>query len=441
MQKYLSFTIMAFAIFSSGLFGDTFSLEKLIAYGLEHSTAVQKSKAQTALARAQRDESRAGHLGSIDLVGSYMHYNLPRTLAPLTPASILSDPAGVPTTTDLFTTGIMYTVPLFTGFAQTSQVEMDSIATELSENRLALTKEQLAYNVASLYLSILSLQEMLQAQRQHVDALKQLTDVVKKEVALGKKAQIDLLKAQNDFYGNLAYETVIKGNITMTKAALAALVGLKHIEEIQPVDVTIEEPKYTIEDLLNNADTLKKVRMAELEIEKAEKMVEKSRSQYYPQIALNSYYGYNYGYNDSSNKYPGDFNSQETWQIGVSAKWSLFDFGKSGAAVQKTKIAGLEADLKKQQTLLDLRKSLTEAYEKMKQAYAEYQANIKQYTLVKESEKIESVRYQSGVATINDLLYAKSQTHLVEAKRIQSKYNYKKEKYYMDYLLEKGVEK
>jgi len=64
---------------------------------------------------------------------------------------------------------------------------------------------------------------------------------------------------------------------------------------------------------------------------------------------------------------------------------------------------------------------------------------VKQYTLAKKSEKIEKVRYKNGVSTINDLLYATSQTHLSRAKLIESKYNYQKGKFYMDYLLEKGV--
>lgn len=99
----------------------------------------------------------------------------------------------------------------------------------------------------------------------------------------------------------------------------------------------------------------------------------------------------------------------------------------------------MQATFDKHQTLLDLRKSLVEAYEKMKQAYANYRGNTKQYALAKESEKIERVRYKSGVSTINDLLYASSQAHIARAKLIESKYNYQKEQFYMNYLLERGV--
>jgi outer membrane protein TolC len=393
------------------------------------------------LSEAQREESRAAQFGSIDLVGSYTHFNLPRTLAPLTPAGIINNPeaAAIPATNDLFSSGVMYTVPLFTGFAQTRQVEMDSIATQLSQSKLSLTKEQLVYNVASLYLSILALQDMFYAQQKHVKALSKLRDIIKTEVELGKKASIDLLKAENDLYGNISYREVIKGNITMTKASLASLVGLEHVGGIKPIKVSVKKPNYSINRLVNQAATLDKVHIADLNIEKAKKGVEKSKSGLYPQVSLSSYYGYNYGENDDSNKYPGDFNSQENWQVGVNAKWTVFDFGKNSAATQKAKIAKMQATFEKQQTLLDLRKTLVEAYEKMKQEYANYQGNIKQYALATKSEKIERVRYKNGVSTINDLLYASSQTQLSRAKLIESKYNYQKGKFYMDYLLEKGV--
>ena len=393
------------------------------------------------LAKSQREESQAAQFGSIDLVGSYTHYNLPRTLAPLTPASILTDPAAVPTTTNLFGTGVMYSVPLFTGFAQTRQVEMDDIATSLSQSKLKLTKEQLAFNVASLYLSILALQDMSMAQQKHVEALGKLKNIIAKEVSFGKKAEVDLLKAENDLYGNIAYLEVLKGNIEMTKASLAALIGVKHIGEISSIHVSVKQPNYSINRLVHEASSLSKVHIAEMNVRKAKKGVEKSRASRYPQVALNSYYGYNYGENDGTNKYPGDFNSEKNWQVGVSAKWTLFDFGKSDASTQKAKIAKMQATFDKEQTLLDLRKSLTEAVEKMKQAYANYQGNLKQYALAKKSEKIEHVRYKNGVSTINDLLYATSQTHIASAKLIESKYNYQKGKFYMDYLLERGVRK
>ncbi len=432
MTRIFYIFLLTMPLFSSTLNG-------LIEHAMKHSTVVKQSQAQMELAQANREESSSAHFGSIDLVGSYTRFNLPRTLVPLTPATILVDPKAVATTKNLFSTGVMYSVPLFTGFAQTRQVEMDSIATRLSQSKLSLTKEQLAFNVASLYLSILALQDMTYAQKKHVEALKKLKKTISNEVKFGKKAQIDLLKSENDLYGNISYLEVIKGNIAITKASLASLVGMDHIGTIKSIKVSVVKPSYSIGGLLGQSASLDKVIIADLNLEKAGKGIEKSQSSMLPQVSLSSYYGYNYGENDSSNLYSGEFESEKNWQIGLNAKWTLYDFGKRDATTQKAKIARMQAEFDKQQTLLDLKKSLIEASEKMKQEYANYRSNMKQLALAQKSEKIEKVRYHNGVSTINDLLYAKSQTHLASAKLIESKYNYQKGKFYMDYLLERGV--
>ena len=437
MQRIFYLSVITFFLWGSSVFGTT--LDGLIKYAMKNSTVVKQSKAQIELAKASREENSAAQYGAIDLVGSYTRFNLPRTLIPLTPATIAVDPKSVATTKNLFGTGVMYTVPLFTGFAQTRQIEMDSISTRLSQSKLLLTKEQLAFNVSSLYLSILALQEMNAAQYKQVKALEKLKSNIANEVKFGKKAQIDLLKAESDLYGNISYLEVIKGNIAITKASLASLVGKSHIGSIKPIKVTVKKPNYSINRLLSKASTLSKMTIAELNIKKSTKGIEKSKSSTLPQVSLNSYYGYNYGENDSSNFYPGEFNSENSWQVGVDAKWRLTDFGKSNATTQKAKIARMQAIFEKEQTLLDLRKSLVEALESMKKEYANYKANLKQFALSKKSEKIEKVRYESGVSTINDLLFATSQRHLASAKLIESKYNYQKGKFYMDYLLERGV--
>jgi len=419
------------------LFGST--LNGLVKYAIVHSSVVKQSQAQIDLAQANREESTSAHYGSIDLVGSYTRFNLPRTLIPLTPATIAIDPKTVATTKNMFGTGIMYSIPLFTGFAQTRQVEIDSISTKISQSQLSLTKEQLVFNVASLYLSILAFQDMKNAQKQHVEALRKLKNILKQEVKFGRKAQIDLLKAENDLYGNISYLQVLKSNIAITKASLESLVGMEHIRSVKPIKVLVKKPDYSINQLLRNTSSLDKVIISDLNLKKAGESIEKSKSSMLPQVSLSSYYGYNYGENDSSNFYSGEFEYEKNWQIGLNVKWTLYDFGKRDAATQKSKIARIQAEVDKQQTLRDLKKSLIEALERIKQEYGNFQSNSIQLALAKKSEKIENVRYLNGVSTINDLLYAKSQTHLASAKLIESKYNYQKGKFYMDYLLEKGV--
>ncbi|TET88057.1 MAG: TolC family protein [Sulfurovum sp.] len=425
MSRIFYILLLTVPLFSSTLNG-------LTQYATKHSTVVKQSQAQIELAQIKREESRVQQYGSLDLVGDYTHYNTPRTLMPLTPTIIASGP--VTTTKDLFSAGMAYNVPLFTGFAQTRQIEIDNIAAQMSTAKARLTKEQLVYNIRSLYLSILAQKEILKAQRAYTHALKKLTKQIAYEVKVGKKAKIDLFKAQSDSQASQTQQEILASNIEMTKATLSSLVG-KRVEKVTPLRIKVKKPRYSVNKLYAKASGLAKVEMEDMALAKADKMIAKSRSAKLPQVNLSSYVGKNYGEDEASKSW----DNETLWQVGVNVKWNLVDFGKRDLGVQQAKIAKMEATFKKEQTLLDLRKLLTQGVEKVKQSYAEYLGNSAQLRLSKKSESIEKVRYANDVATLNDLLLAKGKRQLAQAKLIESKYNYKKSIYYLDYLLERGV--
>lgn len=418
-------------LFTTSLFGST--LDGLIQHAVKHSTVVKQSQIQVELAQTKREESRVQQYGSLDVVGDYTHYNTPRTLMPLTPA-LISSGGAVSTTQDLFSAGITYNVPLFTGFAQTRQIEIDDIAKQMSTAKASLTKEQLIYNIRSLYLSILAQEEIVAAQRSYTQALKKLTKQIAYEVKIGKKAKIDLFKSQSDLEAAQTQQDILASNIVMTKAALSSLAG-KNVGNVTPLSIKVKKPSYSVNKLYAQVSGLAKVEMEEMALGKADKRIAQSESAKLPQVNLSSYVGKNYG-EDLASK---DWEDETLWQVGVNVKWNLVDFGKRDLSTQQAKIAKMEAIFNKEQTLLDLRKLLTQGVEKIKQSYAEYLGNSAELRLSQKSESIEQVRYENDAATLNDLLLAKGKKQLASAKRIESKYNYQKSIYYLDYLLERGM--
>ena len=409
------------------------TLDTLTEYAVEHSTVAKQSWAESELSALKRKGSTVEQYGEFNFVGDYTHYNTPRTLAPLTPSTIGS---GVPITTtkDLFSVGLTYSVPLFAGFAQTRLVEIDDISTQMTRAKAKLTQEQLVYNIRSLYLSVLAQKEILKAQHTYTNALQKLTKQIAYEVEVGKKAKIDLFKSQSDTQASQTGQEILTSNIEMTKATLSALVG-KKVGQLSPLSITVKKPNYSVNRLYAEVSNLAKVEMEEMALKKADKMIDKSNATKFPQVHLNSYVGKNYGEDLTSQ----DWNDETLWQVGVNIKYNLVDFGKRDIAVQKAKIAKMEATFKKEQTLLGLHKLLTQGVEKIKQSYAEYLGNSAQLRLSKKSESIEKVRYENDAATLNDLLLAKGKRQLAAAKLIESKYNYKKSIYYLDYLMERGV--
>jgi outer membrane protein TolC len=322
-------------------------------------------------------------------------------------------------------------MPLFTGGALEEQIAIDSLATQMGESKQKLSREELIYNVRSLYLSGLSLQELLTSQENYVQALNALKETISYQVELGKRAKIDLLKANNDL-------TQAIGKVALTQSALrkikATLTALTHssVENLEPLDVQVNKENALLNE--QNLESLERFRLQELEIAKSSKMIRKVESLKKPQVGLNAYAGYNYDLDQLSH-----FENEQIWQVGLNVKWNIFDFGATSAKVQQAKIAKLQAIAQKESINEGFQKLFAQAKNQIETAQANYQTNASQYTLLEESQNIEQARYDAGVATLNDLLLAKSKTELAEVQMIQSKYAYQNGIFYLDYLLERGA--
>jgi len=406
------------------------SLSELIESGLQHNSVIKKSNLDIRMMEAKKAENQAKRFGELDVVGSYTHYNLPRTLAPIVP-SALSPSSSVNTTQDLFSSGVQYSLPLFTGGALEEQVKIDSIAQQMSQSKKRLSREELIYNIRSLYLSTLSLQELLKAQKQYVNALEDLKEKIGYGVELGKKAKIDLLKANNNLVQAIGDEAKTQSSLTMLKSNLMAITHYGQIDKLDPLEVEPTAQNSSLEQ--ENLEELERFKLQNLEIEKGSKLIKKVEASKKPQVALNAYAGHNYDFDQID-----PVEEEKLWQIAINVKLNVFDFGATSARVQQAKIAKLQALVQKEATDEGFQKLFAKAKNEIEGSYANYKITSSQYDLLKESQYIEEARYDAGVATLNDLLLAKSKTQLAYVQVIQSKYAYQNGIFYLDYLLERG---
>ncbi|WP_457747089.1 TolC family protein [Sulfurimonas sp.] len=413
------------------------TLDEAIKTTLNNSTDLKKISMNVDAAKSDVKEKKSANFGRVDLLASYTHYNLARTLGPLTPQAITPTTI-TPTTQDMMVAGIAYNVELFSGMATMRSIEIASLQKEMTRNLQKLTKEQLIYNVKTLYVNILSLKAQKKAQALYVEALQSLHKDIVLRVQLGSAARLDELKSSADLNRALSKEQEIKSNIEILKATLASVMMVQSISDLEPIDIKISSINMNKQNYIATLEQTTKLKNAQLEIDKKQKLKEKALAMYYPKISFNAYYGQNAGVNDDTNANSGDFNNQEIWQAGVDLKWNIFDFGKTSSLNQKSKIALMQSRLDKMKTKRDLEKSLTEALSKIELAIKNYQSAQSELSLMDETQKIEQLRYDNGAADINDLLYAKARYQLAKSSLINATYSYQNSKNYLQYLLEKG---
>jgi outer membrane protein TolC len=412
------------------------TLDQCVLLALKNNPDMQKQQLAVQLADQDVFEQKSANFGSLNLIGSYNHYNLPRTLAPMTPATMAGDPTTVSTTQDLFLTGIVYELPLFTGFAQTRNVEISGLQREMASARLKLSREQLVYNVKSIYVNILSLQARDRAQGEYVKALQRLESDIEREFKLGKKARIDQLKAGADVTNAIAEQDRIQADIHILQGSLASLLNVDRVQELE--DIVLTPEPVNRDGFSGRLDSLQRLQAARLEVEKNGKLAQKARSSLYPQLILNTSYGQNFGPNDDSNTYSGDWENEEVWQAGINMQWKIFDFGSSKAKIRKAKIQERQSRYELTRTELELKRALEEAVTRINTAVTDYASASQEYTMTSETETIEQVRYDQGAADINDLLYAKARNQLALSRLIAAGYSYAAARFQLDYLLEQG---
>jgi len=406
------------------------SLDKLVEQGLANNSLIKKNNLEVELTRLKKDENKASKYGEIDITGSYTHYNLPRTLAPLTPIAIQQN-SDIATTQDLFSTGIQYSVPLFTGGALDREVDISSISQKIMQSKKRLDREQLIYNIRSLYLSALSLQDIIKSQRKYLMSLYSLHKIIKKGVDIGRNAEIEILKSKAILQESKGQLEVSKSSLNMIRSNLSSIT---HITKINNIEAP--KRKIIVKNISTNfkkLDDLERFKMQDLEIEKSEKRVFKAKAINKPQVSLNSYIGYNYDIDQIDL-----IESEQLWQVGVNAKLRVFDFGKTSARVQQAKIAKLKAVTKKIEIDEKFKNLIAKAQLEIEIAFIEYETNLSTLNLLKETQRIEEAKYSAEVITLNELLLAKSKTQLAKSKLIQSKYKYQNGIYYLDYLRERG---
>lgn len=439
----LSIVFQAFSLFCLFLFfltaqGLSFTLDECVDLALRKNPEMGKQQMNLEFSRAELSDQKGQKLGRLNIVSTYTHYNLPRTLVPLTPGSIASNPTTVPTTEDLFVTGISYEIELFTGFAQTRAIEVAVLQKELASATLKLSKEQLIYNVKTLYVNILSLQAQKKAQTDYVESLRQLYEQITDELQFGKKALIDQLKAAADLESARARQAQISANINILKASLAGLLTLDQLPPLQDINLPTDSIHVVQNEFAEQLATSERLRVARLTVHKNAKLADKAAAALYPQIALNAAYGQNFGPNDSSHPDNGNWNNQEVWQLGLSLKWNIFDFGSTRSKINKARFIEQQSRYEQTQAELELKRAIKEAVTRINTTVSDYLSARSERDMTQKTVAIEQVRFDKGAASINDLLYSKARNQLAESRFIAAGYAYKTAGFQLEYLLETG---
>jgi len=448
-----------FFLASSGFAQQIWTLEQCVQHALAKNISVQNTELDVQLSQIDRTGAKAAFLPSINANANHSwNVGLNQNIT----TGLLQNQ-----TTQFSSVGFQASIDIYRGLEKQYTLRRTNLALHASRYQLQKMKDDVSLNVINAYLQIVFNKENLIVQQQQYDYDKKQYERTKNLVEVGNLPKGDLLDISATVAKDEQNVITAENNLLISKISLAQLLQL---EDFETFDIVDQNYYSSIESsiMLENAATIAKkaketraeIKIAQTNIEIAEKDLKISRSRFQP--TLLAYYNFNtraaysdrvVGYTpNTSNPFNVIGTVQNTGDNVISPNfspllggpqnvWDQFDTNKgqsyglslsvpifNGLAarnnVQRSKVAVKRAQLNYEQEEQNLEKKVYTAYADTKSALKAYEAAEQTLTFRAQSFEYARERYEVGLLNVFD--YTQVQTLYVNAQSeaLRTKYDY-----------------
>ena len=311
-------------------------------------------------------------------------------------------------------------ITLFDGLRMKYNIDLKMAELKNSEANLEKIRQDIIMSVSTAFLQVLLNKELLQVA---VNQLQLTQSKIEQQQALVKSGKI----AEGEIYELLAQQSNEELNRTQTENSLKlALLDLAQILELEsfdkldvlvPVDLMGNQLELlNAEDVYQSALTNRpEVKSAEFQLKSSEKNVQIAKSYFLPTLSFGASIGGGY-YNSVS--------TPLSTNLGLNLSVPIFNKMGTQNQVKTAQISAESSRLNVENTKLELRKNIQQAYFNAIAAKAKWEAAQKSETASKEAYRFANQKFEGGRATIYELYQAKNNLAKAQSQIVQAKYEY-----------------
>ena len=317
-----------------------------------------------------------------------------------------------------------------------ARAKMNALATQY---RLEDLKDDIRLNVANAYLQVLSNKEALKVSQAQLEITLQDLKRTQELLRSGVVPKGDLLEIEATVASQEQQVVNNEAVVTIAKINLAQLLQITDYENFDTADESFEVP---VSDILSNSakDIYQKalsfrndIKLAESNVQVAEKDIELARGAYYP--TLTGFFNYNLGYSNR-NQIPDQNNIpfvpsfiDQLWifdgvSYGAQLNIPVFNGWSARNRVKRSKIALDRSKLQMEQTKLELETLVNQAYLDVTTFYKSYEAAQKTLGARQLAYDYAKDRYDVGLLNAFDYGQAQARVDNAQAQLIRTKYDY-----------------
>ncbi|OON67681.1 hypothetical protein B0919_17765 [Hymenobacter sp. CRA2] len=446
-----------------------FTLQQAVEYALQNNLTVRQSQLQAELSEATLRQSRFSQLPTANANASQT-WNYGTNVDPLTytfqsqttRANNFSATAGL---------------NVFSGFQVRNTIRRNGLDYQAALLDIDQARNDLSLNVASAYLQYLLGEELLRASQLRINTDQAQIERTQKLLRAGAVAESNLLDAQAQLASDEVSVVTAQNQRDLARLQVAQLLNL---DQARTNSLALVVPELPDPDEMPGMDTdaegtyqiaqgtQPQVKAADLRVQSAMRSEEVARGAYYPRLSFGAsiFSGYSSARiarkltNDSTivpsgfiyqfdpltgvptqvpgvfagikqprfQTLPEGFVSQVKNNLGKQLSFNLsipiVNGWQTRTNVQRSIIGTKQAEVRAEQTRLQLRQTIQQAYADALAAQRRYAANRRQVEALGTAYRNAEIRFNNGLLNGTDFNQAKNNLAGAESSMIQAKYEY-----------------
>ncbi len=321
---------------------------------------------------------------------------------------------------DEYTITASFTQQLFTGFALINEYKIAQLGVDVSEFNEKVVKQDVILAAKQRYFEVLKAAKLVDVAFKTVTQIEQQKQVAQDFYEVGMSPLNDLLQAQVELANARQSLIVAQNNLEVAKSNLNTLLRWPVNTQISLQDIVVysafdRDINYCLEQAHTNRFELK---IADLEIEIAERERDLSKQDYFPTVDLKGRY-FKIGDDATADGF------EESWDVTALASWDFWMWGRTTFGVKEKLARVSQARYRKSELWDNIQREVKEAYLRTIQSENNIKAVEKAVVQARENLRINEDRYREQVATATDLTVAQTLLTQTETNYFNALYDFK----------------
>ncbi len=302
--------------------------------------------------------------------------------------------------------------PLFTGFRLSNMKKANEAQYAGTQQQTRLIENQIYYTTGQIYYQIESLKMQKEVITKSVERSQIQLSIINSLIKAKQAIPFDTLEIANRILLLKTQTADLQSAQLILEEKLGYLLNLNEKVETTgvPANVSVSDTEM-MASFEQTIQTRPEFKILDAQIEAQSSLSKVQKSQYYPNIVLNSTYHYG---KPGANTFDNSWDDYYT--IGLGLQWELWNWNKTNRKVAQSNLEIQKLQLQKEQQISDVKQQLSE----IKQIIANTlrQTNLQNEYLLQETKRYQIIkeRYQNNQATLLELNLAEKNIFETELK-------------------------